>query len=74
MMVKSAITLMAEMKPIPAGCGLFAAHDTRKNKTWLCFNIMAVSTTELSEKFFLDRSYLCGTIPGTHNSWGYLWR
>lgn len=33
-MVKSAIILMAEMKLIPAGCGSFAALDTRKNKTW----------------------------------------
>lgn len=73
-MVKSAIILMAEMKLTLAGCDLFAAHGTRKNKTWLCFNITAVSTTGPSEKFFLVRSYLSGTIPGTHNSWEYLWR
>ena len=74
MMAKSAIILMAEMKLIPAGCGLFVARGTRKNKTWSCFNIMAASTTGPSGKFFLVRNYLCGTIPGTHNSWGYLWR
>ena len=74
MMVKSAIILMAEMKLIPAGCDLFAALGTRKNRTWLCFNIMAASITGPSGRFFLVRSYLCGTIPGIHNSWGYLWR
>ena len=74
MMVKSVIILMAEMKLILAGCDLFAAHGTRKNKTWLCFNIMAASITGPSGKSFLVRSYLCGTILGIHNSWGYLWR
>ena len=74
MIVKSAIILMAEMKQIPAGCGLFVAQGTRKNKTWSCFNIMAAFITGPSGKFFLVRSCLCGTIPGIHNSWGYLLR
>lgn len=56
MMARSVIILMAEMKLIPAGCGLFAVLDTRKNRTWWYFNIMAVSITGQSERFYLGRS------------------
>lgn len=56
MMVRSVITLMAGMKLTPAGCGLFAALDTRKNRTWWYFNTMAVSITGQSERFYPGRS------------------
>ena len=73
MMARSVIILMAGMKLIPAGCGSFAALDTKKNKTWWCFSTMGVCTTGPSGKSFRGRSYLCGTIQDIHSSWEFLW-
>lgn len=73
MMVKLVIILMVEMKLILVGCDLFVVFDIRKNKIWLCFNIMVVFIIGLFGKFFLVRSYLCGMILDIYNLWGYLW-
>ena len=73
MMDKSAITSTAKTKQIPVGCALFVALGTRRNKTWWSSNTTAACTTGPPKRSFLGKNFLCGTIRGIPNSWGFLW-
>lgn len=73
MMDKSATTSTAKTKQTQVGCALFVALGTKRNKTWWCSNTTAACTTGPPKRSFLDKNFLCGTIRGIPNSWGFLW-
>lgn len=72
-MDKSATTSTAKTKQTQVGCALFVALGTKRNKTWWCSNTTAACTTGPPKKSFLGKNFLCGTIRGIPNSWGFLW-